>query len=210
MGVDVRLARGSDAAAIGSALARAFADDPVTSWVTPDPARRARVLARINAAIARYEGIPRGATYVADNDGIVVGAAIWQPPSHPATWRSIPFALVTGATLGRDIPRMTRAGAAAARSRPRERHWYLQLLAVDPTVQGTGLGSALVRAHLEIVDAQRLPAYLETTAENLPFYRRLGFLPTGDIKIGGGAPKEFSLLRKHGDQYSRESAREDQ
>jgi ribosomal protein S18 acetylase RimI-like enzyme len=196
MDVDVRLATVADADAIGALFARAFADDPVTSWVTPDARRRARVLERLNTAIARYEGITREATYAAVNGGEIVGAAIWQPPGRlPVTWRSIRFALSAGATLGRDIPRMSRAGAAAARARPRERHWYLQLLGVDPRLQGTGVGSALVRAHLPRVDAEGMPAHLETTVENLEFYRRLGFESVGSVQIAGGAPVEYSLFR---------------
>jgi ribosomal protein S18 acetylase RimI-like enzyme len=196
MTVGVRLARSSDAPAIGAILARAFADDPVTSWVTHGAERRARLLVRLNTAIARYEGIPRGGTYVAEDETRVVGAAIWQPPGpHPVNWRSVPFALTAGSALGRDIPRMTMAGRAAARARPRERHWYLQLLGVAPDAQGRGVGSALVRAHLTAVDSERMPGYLETTVENLGFYGSLGFQVVGEIAIGGGGPVEYSLLR---------------
>ena len=195
MGVDVRFATRADAGEIGAVFARAFADDPVTSWVTPEAKRRALVLERLNTAIARWDGIPRGATYVAVADSAIIGAAVWQPPRHPVTWRSVPFALTAGAVLGRDIPRMTRAGSAAARARPRERHWYLQLLGVDPAVHGTGVGTALVRAHLGVIDAQRMPAYLETTIENLAFYDRLGFERFGELRIATGAPVEYSLRR---------------
>jgi predicted N-acetyltransferase YhbS len=196
MSVDVRLATPADSAAIGTVLARAFADDPITSWVTADAGRRKRLLRRLNTAIARYEGIPRGATYVAVADGTIVGAAIWQPPGrHPVNWRSVPFALTAGVVLGRDIPRMTRAGAAAARARPQEPHWYLQLLGVEPSRHANGIGSALVRAHLGVVDGSGLPAYLETTVENLGFYAGLGFFPVGEIAIGRGAPGECSLVR---------------
>ena len=196
MTVDLRLAHAADAPAIGATFARAFANDPVTSWVTPVPARRVRLLARLNATIARYEGIPRRATYVAEDAGRIVGAAIWQPPRpRPVNWRSAPFALAAGIALGRDIPRMVMAGRAAAGARPPERHWYLQLLGVDPDVQGTGVGGALVRAHLATVDDDGLPAYLETTAENVPFYEAFGFRVSAEIRIQSGAPVEYSLFR---------------
>jgi hypothetical protein len=106
MSVEIRLAVASDAGAIGQLFARAFANDPVTSWVTPSRARRERLLQRLNTVIARYEGIPRGATYVARDNDTVIGAAIWQPPGpHPISWRTIPFALLAGRALGRDMTR---------------------------------------------------------------------------------------------------------
>src|ERR1700761_1067930 len=104
MSVQVRLAVAADARAIGAVFARAFADDPVTSWVTPDADRRARLLRRMNSLIARYEGIPRGATHVAVTNGVVVGAAIWQPPKpRTVNWLSVPFALRAGLALGSSI-----------------------------------------------------------------------------------------------------------
>src|SRR5580698_396869 len=199
MTVEVRLATLADAAAIGEVFALAFADDPVTTWVTPSAARRTRLLRRLNTAIARYEGVPLGATYVATDAGAVVGAAIWRPPGrHPVSWHSVRFSLVAGAALGRDIPRTIAAGRAAVRARPREPHWYLQLLGVHPDVQGKGVGSALVREHLRVVDAGRMPACLETTIENLEFYRRLGFEVRAEIVISAKAPREYSLVRRYG------------
>lgn len=150
----------------------------------------------MNTLIARFEGIPRGATYVAEDGHTVVGAAIWQPPGRQTiTVRSIPFALAAGAAIGRDVGRTIAAGRAAASARARNGGWYLQLLGVDPTVQGTGVGSDLVREHLRTVDAQHSPATLETTLENLPFYARMGFEPVSELVLGPRAPLEYSLVR---------------
>lgn len=196
MTVEVRLALPADAADIGRVFARAFADDPVTSWVTPDARRRTRLLRRLNTAIARYEGIPLGATYVAVDSGAVVGAAIWRPPGrHPIGLRGMQFALVAGPALGGSIPRTIATGRAAARARPRQPHWYLQLLGVDPDAQGSGVGSALVRQHLLVVDAASTPACLETTTENLEFCGRLGFEVARELAMPAGAPREFALGR---------------
>jgi ribosomal protein S18 acetylase RimI-like enzyme len=196
VGVEVRLAGTADAEVIGAIYSRAFAHDPVTSWVTPDAERRERLLRRLNGLIARYEGVPRGATHIAEDAGRAVGAAIWQPPGpHPFSWRTVPFSLRAGSALGRDIPRMIAMGRAVYAARPKAAHWYLQLLGVEPDAQGSGVGSALVREQLKKVDAQGLPAYLETTKENLEFYGRLGFEVVGEIVIGDEAPREYSLVR---------------
>ena len=57
-----------------------------------------------------------------------------------------------------------------------EPHWYLAFLGIEPSEQGKGLGSALLRPVLERCDSEGTPAYLETSNErNLPFYQRHGF-----------------------------------
>lgn len=53
----------------------------------------------------------------------------------------------------------------------------LSPLSVDPEHQGQGIGTALVRAALELADAQRAPVVL---LEGDPrYYSRLGFTPAG-------------------------------
>ena len=195
MGVEVRLAVQADAPEIGAVFARAFADDPVTSWVAPERGRRLRMLHRLNELIARHEGIPRSATYVALLENAIVGAAIWQPPGRLRVGlRTVPFSLAAGIVIGRDIPRMTTSGRAAARNRDWHA-WYLQLLGVDPSFQGMGVGSALVRAHLAKIDSEHARAGLETTLENLEFYGRLGFEVKHSFRIGRAGPTEYALRR---------------
>ena len=48
---------------------------------------------------------------------------------------------------------------------PREPHWYLALLGVDPALQGRGFGPHLMQPVLDRCDSDRLPAYLETDTE---------------------------------------------
>jgi ribosomal protein S18 acetylase RimI-like enzyme len=191
----VRPAVAADSPAISAVLARAFHDDPVARWVTPDEQRRSTVLRRLYGAIARFDSIPRGTAWVAVDGDSVLAAAVWQPPHRRASWRAVPFSLAAGRALGRDIPRMTRMGTAVSRARPPVAHWYLQILGVDPDLQRSGVGSSLVIDGLARVDAAGLPACLETTAENLEFYARFGFGVTGEIRIAPSAPTEFSLLR---------------
>ncbi|WP_460568274.1 GNAT family N-acetyltransferase [Humibacter soli] len=196
MDVVIRAATLADAAAIAEMMSRAFHDDPVMRWVVPHAAGRPRRLRRLYEAIVRHEGIPMGATDVAVREGVVVGAAVWRPPRRRMTpWRAVPFALSCGWTLGTDIPRMTAMGRSVFREHPREPHWYLQLLAVDPEAQGSGAGTELVRRGLERVDRDGTVAYLETTQGNLAFYERLGFPAVGEIAMPRGCASQFRLLR---------------
>ena len=187
-----------DVAAVSAALASAFFADPAMVWVSPDAGRRARMLPPFYAAIARWEAIPRGTTWLASDDaGHVVGAAVWRRRGRGAdpNWRDVPFAFAAGQALGRDMGRMSALGGAASTSRPRVPHWYLQLLGVAADAQRGGHGSALVREALTRVDADRMPASLETTDENLEFYGRFGFRVTGELAVPRTAPMQYSLWR---------------
>ena len=196
MDVVIRTATSADAAAIAEMMSRAFHDDPVMRWVVPRAARRPRRLRRLYEAIVRYEGVPLGATDVAIFAGAVVGAAVWRPPRRSMTpWQAVRFALSCGWALGTDIPRMTAMGRSVFRGYPRQPHWYLQLLAVDPDTQGSGVGTELVRRGLERVDRDGAVAYLETTQGNLAFYDRLGFPAVGEIAMPRGCASQFRLLR---------------
>ena len=54
-------------------------------------------------------------------------------------------------------------------------HYYLTLLGSDPTIAGHGIGSRLLRHTLTLIDAAGSPAYLETSDDLVPFYRRFDF-----------------------------------
>jgi ribosomal protein S18 acetylase RimI-like enzyme len=76
-------------------------------------------------------------------------------------------------------------------------HWYLKTLGVARWAQGSGVGSALVRAGLARADAQRLPCYVETSdGRNVAFYRRFGFDVVDDaLAPVPGGPTYWALLR---------------
>jgi ribosomal protein S18 acetylase RimI-like enzyme len=68
---------------------------------------------------------------------------------------------------------------------PTEPHWYLPLIGVDPSQQGNGVGSALMKHALEIVDRDHMPAYLESSnPKNVSLYERHGFEVIGEIQVG--------------------------
>jgi GNAT superfamily N-acetyltransferase len=79
---------------------------------------------------------------------------------------------------------------------PREPHWHLPLIGVDPASQGRGVGSALQRHILEQCDRQKAPAYLEATSpRNASLYERLGFEALGSIQVAD-SPPVVPMLRK--------------
>jgi ribosomal protein S18 acetylase RimI-like enzyme len=99
------------------------------------------------------------------------------------------FGLRTASVLG-GLERMEK-------QHPDDRsHWYLFILGTEPAAQGQGLGSALLAQVLARVDADGMPAYLESSNErNLAWYGRYGFELTGELVIPGG-PRIWPMWRE--------------
>jgi ribosomal protein S18 acetylase RimI-like enzyme len=194
----VRRADAADVRALVDVLARAFDDDPVPNYLFPGDRRRRMGLRRFFSVQLRHMYRGRDEVWTTDDLG---GAALWAPPDKARPGLSellhlLPVApFLTG--LGRRAPDAGRLLAAVDRARPRETHWYLATLGTAPDRQGQGIGSSLVRTVLEKVDAQGLPAYLESSKErNLAFYARFGFEVTGEIHAPGGGPTLWLMWRE--------------
>ena len=79
-------------------------------------------------------------------------------------------------------------------------HWFLHFLAVRPSVQGQGHGSALLRPMLERCDAEGIPAYLDATSEdNRRLYERHKFVVVSEVTLRDSPPL-WCMLRKAGDR----------
>ena len=179
-------------------LARAFDDDPVPLWLFRGERRRRRGLRTFFAIQLRHVYLPKGEVWTT---GDRAGVAMWAPPDggRPG-WRDLlrlvpvlPYLV----GLGRDASEAARLLAAVDSARPRERHWYLATLGTDPEHQRTGVGSTLLRAVLDHIDDEGLPAYLESSKEsNLAFYGRHGFEVTGEVHAGRGGPTLWLMWRR--------------
>jgi ribosomal protein S18 acetylase RimI-like enzyme len=78
-------------------------------------------------------------------------------------------------------------------------HWYLAVMGVDPEWQGRGVGTALMRPGLEQLDAEGIPAYLESsTPRSRELYRRNGFEVTGEFNLPRGGPPIWQMWRDPG------------
>lgn len=188
-----RIAREADRAVLAGVLARAFATDPIMRWVLPSEARYARSgQTFFDWSLRRL--VPQGVTWSTTDFG---GAALW---ALPGQWRETPrealaLALRMTRPVGRRAPLVLRGLGAVERVHPKAPHLYLSVLGVDPSRQGQGLGSALIRPGLDHADAAGLPAYLETgKAENIPFYERHGFAVTGEHRLPRG-PLAWTMWR---------------
>ena len=72
-----------------------------------------------------------------------------------------------------------------------------------PALQGHGLGSRLLAAANARLDAEGLPAYLETgTTRNVALYRRHGYEVISEHKARKDAPNMWSMWREPGSMIS--------
>jgi GNAT superfamily N-acetyltransferase len=167
-------------------LTLAFIADPVTRWTYPDPEQ---YLAQFPPFLRAFGG-GAFAQGTARHVGNHAGAALWIGPGMELDHAAIEANLPAG--------RESEIGAvfeAMASYHPKEPHWYLPLIGVDPAYQRKGFGAALLQDTLRQCDRDHMAAYLESTnPANVPLYRRHGFEVLGTIQVGSSPPL-FPMLR---------------
>jgi ribosomal protein S18 acetylase RimI-like enzyme len=185
---------------VAQTLADAFAVDPHLGWFMRDDARRDparlaffRLLIREAAGPARIDRPASGGA-----------AAVWMPfewlgPQPLMTELRILPTLIRATGLSR-FGRLMAIRADMDKHHPMERpHAYLWFLGVAPSAQGRGVGSALLRAANQRLDAAGMPAYLETgTTRNVALYERHGFKVLSEHKARADAPTMWSMWREPG------------
>jgi GNAT superfamily N-acetyltransferase len=94
------------------------------------------------------------------------------------------------------VPGVMAGVDALEKQHPREPHYYLFVLGVEPSLQGKGVGSALLGPVLARCDAEGMPAYLETAnPRNLPLYERHGFRVRAEFAVPHGGPLTWLMWR---------------
>lgn len=174
-------------------LAAAFHEDPAMVYMLPDPASRARRLARLMGwMVDQHLKI-----------GLVLGTAegsavtLWREPGrvhhheplwHPGTLRFVPI-------FGRHLPRALATDAGITGHLPRGEDWmYLKMAGVHPDHQGKGLGGAMIRAGLALAAERGVPSVLETaTPSNVGLYQRLGYAIRSEWDVSGGGPHFWTM-----------------
>ena len=178
----------AESAALAKVLARAFEADPMAAYLFPNPARKVNDMQRMFELFLSHVYLPGRECYATRD---LQGGALWLPPmAYPPSARQqmnlLPgllrlFGLRRTPSVLRDINHME---TMHPKNQP---HWYLAFLGVEPSAQGRGLGSTLLQTVLYRCDAERMPAYLETSNErNLTLYQRHGFEVINECDIPKG------------------------
>ena len=182
--IEVRVAGIGEQDAVVATLTRAFSVDPPTRWLFPEAATYLATFPRFAAAVGA-RAFAEGTAFVA-GDG--AAAARWLGPGIEPDREAL--GLVIGAAMAaRNQTFDGEVGEALASLHPKEPHWYLPLIGVDPARQGRGLGSALLKHALARCDEEGRPAYLESSnIKNVPLYERHGFEVLTVIQSGDFPP----------------------
>lgn len=175
-------------------LGAAFLDDPISTAIGPRHRGHRRITGPVSfmgilVASQRHRGRVRVARH--RETGRVAGVSIaFEPGAWPipegAVAYEIGWLLMAGPRPLRRAVDFDRKVRAAHVGHP---HMYLWFLAVDPAVQGCGIGKALLAdVHSEAAGAD-VPTYLETgTMANVTYYASVGYEILGEINLSTGEP----------------------
>jgi ribosomal protein S18 acetylase RimI-like enzyme len=192
------VATAAHADSIALDLAAAFAADPLFDWFSRTDARRDAARAAFFRHLLREMVMGVGEVLRPSTGG---AAAIWMPSEALAAYPMVKelqiLPMLLGLTGWSRFVRLLQLREAMDRHHPMDRpHAYLWFLGVTPEAQGHGVGSRLLRAKTEWLDANRRPAFLETaTARNVQLYRRHGFEVVADYRASPTCPMNWAMWR---------------
>ena len=195
----VRAARRDEAALLGEVLADAFAEDPVFAWLIPPqvPGRERRLRTFFTSMSRAYlrRGKPCYLTGDASAAALWARPGAWAMPLSQVILEAAPSGLAFRGQLLRALRTQLQVERLhAGQSAP---HWYLGYLGTRGGRQGQGLGTKMLREVLADLDADGVPAYLESSNErNLPLYERNGFRVVGELRALGHGPTIWRMWRE--------------
>ena len=168
----------------------AFVADPLARWAIPNASDYLKWTPDFIDAFG-CNGLPHGSAYVVEG---FAGAALWLPPGvQPDGDR---MAAIAEQCVHADVlPDFSSVFEQMGNYHPKQPHWYLPMIGVDPAQQGRGFGAALMRHAAQRFDREGAVAYLESSnARNIPLYQRHGFEILGTVQVGS-SPEIVPMLR---------------
>jgi ribosomal protein S18 acetylase RimI-like enzyme len=187
----IKTATASDEPAVIAVIMLAFGTDPAARWTWPYPRQFLSHFPSVVKAFGGNAFVHQSAYYV---EGYC-GAALWLPPGVRPDEEAL-SALLKGTGAAEVQQDLASVFEQMESYHPKEPHWYLPMIGVDPFQQGKGYGSALMKHALVPCDRDHTLAYLESSnPKNIPLYERHGFEVLGTIQVGA-SPPIFPMIRK--------------
>jgi len=178
-------------------MGKAFFNEALAAYILPNENERKRLLPEHFNVLLRHAGNNRYRT--ADE---INGVCVWHKANGEPSEYSIPLALgrdlaILGEpALNRYMQVLMKMEALRQRESPFP-HYYLTLLAVDPSQQRRGIGSKLIKPMLQKASHEKLPCYLWTNQpSSLDFYKLHGFKIVTKVLDTCSAITFWSMLRQ--------------
>jgi GNAT superfamily N-acetyltransferase len=191
--IKLREATMDEAPIMGRLIADAFHELDISKWLVPDPRLRRKILPA-HFGLFTEHAIRYGTVYTTVD---FTGMAAWLPS------RGVPqipdFDVRNHAICGDRTPYFDALGSAFDSTHPHDRqHYYLEFLAVDPTTQGSGLGSALLETRHRMAERNHMPCYLEAAdRRSRRLYLRHGYTDHGEpLRAAPGSPPLYPMWRQ--------------
>lgn len=177
-------------------LGEAFAGYAWTRW-TVDPHDHQSRITKLQRLTLEHVGLASGSVWVSTVDDTIQSVAVWTDSAAPNA--SAPNPAIEQLTAGLEGSRH-HASIAAERQladwRPTQRHLHLGAVGTIPAMRGLGLARRTLAATLSLADNERVPAFLETSAEsNIDFYATLQFEVVDHRPLADGGPDVWAMLR---------------
>jgi GNAT superfamily N-acetyltransferase len=169
-------ATAADVRPLAKLIATAFAPMRACEWLVNDPHDRVPILA------AQFEIVLNHATVWGQVDTTTdrTAVAVWFPRTTQAAPPPTGYDQRLADACGPYVNNFRHLDELFDRHHPTLPHHHLALLAVAPERQGTGLGSALLHRHHQLLDQHDFPAYLEASnRRNRALYLRHGYQDRG-------------------------------
>ena len=167
-------------------------------WLVRPGPTRAAALTALFSRVLRKRAIPAGEVWMSDDGS---ACAVWLPPGLPPApvstieqLKLLPFFVkVCG------FQRLGRGAAisgAMEKAHPRENHFYLYFMAVDPALQGRGLGAAILGATLARTTRSACPPISKIRIRKTPGSTSAPALPPGKASRLQAAPPLIPMWHK--------------
>ncbi len=185
---------------ISAMLSRAFENDQAE--IFPNPVERRRKAPYIHELFLRCS-FPHIEGFVTSSrlEGVAVwrrsdintGISWWRIITSGTSWLAVKIGL-------RALKKIIFFDQYMDRKRKElvpTKHWYLNMLAVDPKYQGKGYASELLNTMLLEIEKESLPCYLETGGDkNVSIYKHFGFKVISEYTIPGVKDKFIAMQRE--------------
>ncbi|MCC5935236.1 MAG: GNAT family N-acetyltransferase [Candidatus Cyclonatronum sp.] len=190
-------------------LAGSFAGDPGTAGTLEGlPSEKKTKLLNRHAVLHIRYAAKQGLLHLLDDDprAFMIGGESSAESLYAELKLKLKIVLISLPVLGfRDFFRLiqnTRKLAAANdlswyKGLVPKRHYRLKIIAVDPSLRGTGAFRRLITPALEHADKHGLPVVLEThNPANVGLYEHFGFELVKTLGSPGLALEQFCMVRK--------------